>query len=176
MFGMVKSIKRGNGWARVELVDETGSIGLFHNEQTQIETNQMYFILVGDNRIARYIKVSDIDPKSNDIFTVKLMCDSIICWRCKRKTTTINALHLFNKDNVFIPSQPLFDSSEYELVLKNFSNNELFKFNIGTIKLRYSKTCGHSYLSNGCVHCDALMGDFFLERDELFSPSPYNCP
>jgi DNA polymerase-3 subunit alpha len=68
MFGMVKSIKRGNGWARVELVDETGSIGLFHHEQTQIETNQMYFILVGDNRIARYIKVSDIDPKNNDIF------------------------------------------------------------------------------------------------------------
>ena len=68
MFGMVKSIKRGNGWARVELVDETGSIGLFHHEQTQIETNQMYFILVGDNRIARYIKVSDIDPKSDDLF------------------------------------------------------------------------------------------------------------
>jgi DNA polymerase-3 subunit alpha len=68
MFGMVKSIKRGSGWARVELVDETGSIGLFHNEQTQIETNQMYFILVGDNRIARYIKVSDIDPKSDDLF------------------------------------------------------------------------------------------------------------
>ena len=68
MFGMVKNIKRGNGWARVELVDETGSIGLFHNEQTQIEVNQMYFILVGDNRIARYIKVSDIDPKSTDMF------------------------------------------------------------------------------------------------------------
>ena len=68
MFGMVKNIKRGTGWARVELVDETGSIGLFHNEQTQIETNQMYFILVGDNRIARYIKVSDIDPKGADLF------------------------------------------------------------------------------------------------------------
>jgi DNA polymerase-3 subunit alpha len=68
MFGMVKSIKRGTGWARVELVDETGSIGLFHNEQTQIETGQMYFILVGDNRIARYIKVSDIDPKLDDLF------------------------------------------------------------------------------------------------------------
>jgi DNA polymerase-3 subunit alpha len=68
MFGMVKSIKRGTGWARVELVDETGSIGLFHHEQTPIETNQMYFIMVGDNRIARYIKVSDIDPKSDDLF------------------------------------------------------------------------------------------------------------
>jgi DNA polymerase-3 subunit alpha len=68
MFGMVKSIKRGNGWARVELVDESGTVGLFHTEQTQIETNQMYFILVGDNRIARYVKVTDIDPKSNDLF------------------------------------------------------------------------------------------------------------
>ena len=68
MFGMVKSIKRGSGWARVELVDETGSIGLFHTEQTQIETGQMYFILVGDNRIARYVKVSDIDPAGTDMF------------------------------------------------------------------------------------------------------------
>ena len=68
MFGMVKSIKRGNGWARVELVDETGSVGLFHNEQTQIETGQMYFILVGDNRIASYIKISDMDPKSTNSF------------------------------------------------------------------------------------------------------------
>ena len=68
MFGMVKNIKRGTGWARIELVDETGSIGLFHHEQTQIETGQMYFILVGDNRIARYIKVSDIDPNGSDLF------------------------------------------------------------------------------------------------------------
>jgi DNA polymerase III subunit alpha len=68
IFGMVKNIKRGSGWARVEIVDETGSIGLFHTEQTQIETNQMYFILVGDNRIVRYINVKDIDPKSNDLF------------------------------------------------------------------------------------------------------------
>ncbi len=68
MFGMVKSIKRGNGWSRIELVDETGSIGLFHNEQTPIETNEMYFILVGDNRIARYVKVRDIDPQGSDLF------------------------------------------------------------------------------------------------------------
>jgi DNA polymerase-3 subunit alpha len=68
MFGMVKNIKRGSGWARVELVDETGTVGLFHHEDTQIELNQMYFILVGDNRIARYINVKDVDPKSDDLF------------------------------------------------------------------------------------------------------------
>jgi len=68
MFGMVKSIKRGSGWARVELVDETGTIGLFHHEDTQIEPNQMYFILVGDNRIARYVNVKEIDPNTADLF------------------------------------------------------------------------------------------------------------
>jgi DNA polymerase-3 subunit alpha len=68
LFGMVKSIKRGTGWSRIEIVDETGSVGLFHTEQTQIETGQMYFILVGDNRIARYIKVSEIDPNGTDLF------------------------------------------------------------------------------------------------------------
>ena len=68
MFGMVKSIKRGTGWARVEIVDETGAIGLFHNEQTTIETGQMYFILVGDNRIAKYVKVQDIASDSKDTF------------------------------------------------------------------------------------------------------------
>jgi DNA polymerase-3 subunit alpha len=76
MFGMVKNIKRGNGWARIELVDETGSIGLFHHEQTQIETNQMYFILVGDNRIARYVKVSDINRESDDPFVRYLYLNS----------------------------------------------------------------------------------------------------
>jgi DNA polymerase-3 subunit alpha len=68
MFGMVKNIKRGSGWARIELVDESGSVGLFHNEQTQIETGKMYFVLVGDNRIARYVKVDDIKEDSSDIF------------------------------------------------------------------------------------------------------------
>jgi len=68
MFGMVKNIKRGTGWARVELVDETGTVGLFHHEDTQIEVNQMYLILVGDNRIARYINVKDVDPKLDDLF------------------------------------------------------------------------------------------------------------
>ena len=68
IFGMVKSIKRGTGWSRVEIVDETGTVGLFHTEQTQIETGQMYFILVGDNRIARYIKVSEVDPNGTDLF------------------------------------------------------------------------------------------------------------
>ncbi|MFX9027565.1 hypothetical protein ABTN22_19170, partial [Acinetobacter baumannii] len=32
---------------------------------------------------------------------------------------------------------------------------------IGELRPRHSRTEGGSYLSNGCVHCDALQGRFF---------------
>ncbi|EQD45236.1 hypothetical protein B1A_14892 [mine drainage metagenome] len=31
-----------------------------------------------------------------------------------------------------------------------------------TVKPRYSQTLEGRYLANGCVHCDALVGDFYL--------------
>ena len=65
---MVKSIKKGKGWSRVELVDDTGSIGIFHTENTQIETGVMYFFLVGDNRIHKYVTIEDIVNKKDDPF------------------------------------------------------------------------------------------------------------
>ena len=65
---MVKSIKKGKGWSRVELVDDTGSIGIFHTENTQIETGNMYFFLVGDNRIHRYVTIEDVVSKKDDPF------------------------------------------------------------------------------------------------------------
>jgi len=77
MFAMVKSIKRGNGWARVELVDDTGSIGIFHNENSQIETGNMYFFLVGDNRIHRYVNIEDVVDKKDDPFVRYLHADSL---------------------------------------------------------------------------------------------------
>ena len=78
LMAMVKSIKRGKGWARVELVDDTGSIGIFHNENTQIETNNMYMFLVGDNRIHRYVNINDVvDKKADDYFIKYLYANKI---------------------------------------------------------------------------------------------------
>ena len=65
---MVKSINKGTGWSRVELVDDTGSIGIFHTENTQIETGNMYFFLVGDNRIHRYVTIEDVVGVKDDSF------------------------------------------------------------------------------------------------------------
>jgi DNA polymerase-3 subunit alpha len=77
LFAMVKSIKRGKGWSRVELVDDTGSIGIFHNENSQIETGTMFFFLVGDNRIHRYVSIEDVVERKDDPFVRYLYADSI---------------------------------------------------------------------------------------------------
>jgi DNA polymerase-3 subunit alpha len=60
MMGVVRSIKRGKGWSRVELLDSTGSVGIFDEEETKIEAGRTYIILVGSNRIVEAVPVDEI--------------------------------------------------------------------------------------------------------------------
>jgi DNA polymerase-3 subunit alpha len=65
LMGMVKSIKRGTGWSRVEILDKTGSVGIFDEEATTIETGRSYIILASDNRIVCAIPADEIKESSN---------------------------------------------------------------------------------------------------------------
>jgi DNA polymerase-3 subunit alpha len=63
--GMVKSIKRGTGWSRVEILDKTGSVGIFDDENTTIETGRSYLVLCNDNRIVSFIPSDEIKESSH---------------------------------------------------------------------------------------------------------------
>ena len=65
LMGMVKSIKRGTGWSRVEILDKTGSVGIFDEEATTIETGRTYLILASDNRIVSAVPVDEIKGSSD---------------------------------------------------------------------------------------------------------------
>jgi len=65
LMGMVKAIKRGKGWSRVEILDKTGSVGIFDEESTTIETGRTYLILANDNRIVSAIPVDEIKGSTN---------------------------------------------------------------------------------------------------------------
>jgi DNA polymerase-3 subunit alpha len=65
LMGMVKAIKRGTGWSRIEILDKTGSVGIFDDENTTIETGRTYLILANDNRIVSAIPVDEIKESSN---------------------------------------------------------------------------------------------------------------
>jgi len=60
LMGVVRSIKRGKGWSRVDILDSTGSMGVFDEEETTIEAGRTYIILVGSNRIVEAIPVEEI--------------------------------------------------------------------------------------------------------------------
>jgi len=77
LLAMVKSIKKGPTWARVELVDDTGSVGIFHEVNTQIEPGMMYFFLVGDNRIHKYVTIQDVVDRIDDPFVQWLYRDKL---------------------------------------------------------------------------------------------------
>jgi DNA polymerase-3 subunit alpha len=65
LMGMVKSIKRGKGWSRIEVLDKTGSVGIFDEEQTTIEAGRSYLLLCDNNRIVTAIPVDEIKQSSN---------------------------------------------------------------------------------------------------------------
>jgi DNA polymerase-3 subunit alpha len=65
LMGMVKSIKRGKGWSRVEVLDKTGSVGIFDEEQTAIEAGRSYLLLCDNNRIVTAIPVDEIKQSNN---------------------------------------------------------------------------------------------------------------
>lgn len=90
------------------------------------------------------------------------------CWKCKKETGVVLTL-LFAADRVFpgygnieVSLDDLDELSDgAAIAAEMLPAQTLRQHRIGAVKPRYSKTVGASYLSNGCVHCDALQGRFF---------------
>ena len=110
LLAMVKSIKKGTGWSRVELVDDTGSVGIFHSENTQIEPGMMYFFLVGDNRIHQYVTIDDVVNKSDFPFVHWLYRDKLKIDNGKR--LVLDFTHYKTKANKMMAHIILSDSEK----------------------------------------------------------------
>lgn len=65
--GMVRDIMRRDTWARVDILDNTGNVGIFTDENTEI-SNGLHVFLVADNRIALYCKDEDLIENKSDPF------------------------------------------------------------------------------------------------------------
>jgi DNA polymerase-3 subunit alpha len=68
LMGMIKAIKRGQGWSRVEILDKTGSVGIFDEEQTAIEPGRTYLLLASDNRIVTAIPIDELKKSESALF------------------------------------------------------------------------------------------------------------
>ena len=71
VMGMVKNIKRGKGWSRIEILDKTGMTGIFDQEETSIEAGKTYLILASDNRVITALQADEI--MGSDAAVVKFL-------------------------------------------------------------------------------------------------------
>ena len=67
LMGMIKSIKRAKGWSRIELLDKTGSVGIFDEENTIIEAGRTYLVLANDNRVVSAIPVDEMSSSKDPL-------------------------------------------------------------------------------------------------------------
>ncbi len=70
LMGMVKGIKRGKGWSRVEILDKTGSVGIFDEEQSTVEAGRTYIILASDNRIVTAIPADEVKGNASGLIKI----------------------------------------------------------------------------------------------------------
>lgn len=99
------------------------------------------------------------------VVNISVKVGSLSCWRCHSDTKIITEIEEdFGpyKESLHIPNL-----SENDVVLKEVHKNLSGGLGLGAIKPRRSKTQQRAYLSNGCVHCDALIGEFY-EHDAWF--------
>ena len=67
LMGVVRGIKRGKGWSRVDILDSTGSIGVFDDEETKVEAGRTYVFLVGSNRIVDAVPVDELKESNSPL-------------------------------------------------------------------------------------------------------------
>jgi competence protein CoiA len=108
-------------------------------------------------------------PAVGTVMPANVMAAKTSCWKCGGETRTVLGVELqtekmfpgFGNVRVDIGAIDAHEEPGLQWVQTFLPAGLLRQWGVGEIKMRVSKTEGRSYLSNGCVHCDALYGRHF---------------
>jgi DNA polymerase-3 subunit alpha len=67
IMAMVKGVKQKDNWKRIDLVDSSGTAGIFINPEVEIIKGKMYLMLIGNNSIMKAIDMDDLSTSSEDV-------------------------------------------------------------------------------------------------------------
>ena len=133
------------------------------NSSNQFELEEfLYSIINGKIKFA----------ESTEINKVELCFYKNECWKCHKENDVFFINRLFSKEGTVIEGQYLneeitFNPSIIKGLKKYIEEHPSETFVMGEIKPRYSKTVGESYPSFGCVQCDSIFGNFFLQENVM---------
>ncbi len=89
---------------------------------------------------------------------VSVQAGPLLCWSCRAETQIVTGIAVDVGPDKYRFTVP--DLDAHPDLFERIRGLILDGLGIGGIKRRYSKTQKRSYLSNGCAHCDVLMGEF----------------
>ncbi len=95
--------------------------------------------------------------------SVRVLTLNRLCWKCRQVTTCVVALYPSRPASTDLWPRTVDEDSLVWVrdLLQRAGQHRLAR----SIKPRWSATAGVRYLSNGCLHCEALQGDFPLEEE-----------
>jgi len=76
LVGLVQDVVRKNGWARADIIDEDGDIGLFFDQEEDIQKGKYYIFLVANGSILRFYEAKDL-LDSDDPLALYLQLESM---------------------------------------------------------------------------------------------------
>ena len=90
---------------------------------------------------------------------VSILTGNVDCWHCGAKTQIVTGVELCFGPHSYQFSVPNLGHYPelFEIIRAHLPTGPL----IGAIKHRFSKTQERHYLSNGCAHCNVLIGEFY---------------
>jgi len=87
------------------------------------------------------------------------------CWKCRQMTGVVASLELMDSQGSRVDGLDYDDPRIREELARIVADPELRRqHRIGKLTQRFSRTEGHAYFSNGCFHCGALQGRFFIRE------------
>jgi competence protein CoiA len=89
---------------------------------------------------------------------VSVSTGNIFCWSCGAEAQIVTSVGVTFGPHAYRFSVP--DLDAYQDLFELIGNHLPRETAIGVIKRRFSRTQARHYLSNGCSHCDALIGEF----------------
>jgi hypothetical protein len=98
---------------------------------------------------------------------VSVSTGTMSCWKCGAETRIISSVDI--QFGTHIRSFTVAECEKYMDLFSAILSSLSPKLEIGTIKSRYSRALEVSYLSNGCFHCDALIGQGY-EHEAGYGP------
>lgn len=109
----------------------------------------------------------DAPRKASETIMVELLGLTRSCWRCGSSSTALVGMmevggDLFSENLVLCATDELL-----KLAWEQLPTDARTRWCVGDVAYRSSKTARATYLTNGCISCDALFGAFPLFHEEV---------